>query len=132
MCRRFSAGGRRGRSASDSTEGRRGAGQYIEIFEPAGPQLLHLDVSHRAQRRARWPACGLHQPTSGGVVASGSRLRGEGVRNEGFGIQFRGRLTNALPRLSFSTALAGLRANRKEPISFLLADRILPNRKSGA
>jgi hypothetical protein len=51
---------RRGRSASASTAGRRGAGQYIEIlWQPAGPQLCHLDLRHRAQRRALRRACGL-------------------------------------------------------------------------
>jgi hypothetical protein len=37
-----------------------GAGQNIEIlWEPAGPQLRHLDLRHRAQRRALRPACRL-------------------------------------------------------------------------
>jgi len=67
------AGGRRGRGASDSTAGRRGAGQYIEILrEPTGPQRLHLDVRHRVQRRALWPACGLlscEQPSATGLAA---------------------------------------------------------------
>ena len=54
------ARGRRGRSASDSRAGRRRAGQNIEIlWEPAGPQLRHLDLRHRAQRRALRPACRL-------------------------------------------------------------------------
>ena len=41
------------------------------FWEPAGPQLLHLDVRHRA-RRALWPACGLlscEQPSATGLAA---------------------------------------------------------------
>ena len=37
-----------------------------------GPQLHHLDVRHRAQRRALWPACGLlscEQPGATGLAA---------------------------------------------------------------
>jgi hypothetical protein len=48
---KFVQGGGRRRSEGDATAGGRGAGQYNEILrQPAGPQLLHLDVRHRAQR----------------------------------------------------------------------------------
>ena len=58
---------------SDSRAGRRGAGQDIKVsWEPDVPQLQHLDVRHRAQWRALWPACGLlscQQPGAAGLAA---------------------------------------------------------------
>ena len=54
-------------------QGDAGLDNTYEIFrQPDGPQLLHLDVCHRAQRRALWPACGLlscEQPGATGLAA---------------------------------------------------------------
>ena len=69
--------------ATNSAAGRRRSGQYIKIFwQPLGPQRLYLDLHHRAQRRALWPACGLlsgEQPGATRLAALITAGRGPGV-----------------------------------------------------
>jgi hypothetical protein len=61
----------------DSTAGQRRAGQNnaICVGEQAGPQLLHLDVGHRAQRRALRPACGLLSRQQPGICGGNLPLK---------------------------------------------------------